>query len=246
MLRYTATATRTLTRQAQPLTPRLSTAVCASLPRYHTSAVLRAAKPVEEQSAQHPGKSDIEHLENPSLSEEAVHADREAPDPLSPSAKASAKAGETAFGAADGVKNVADQASSAADNVAGQAGATLKKAAEAVKDAVNTVTGGGKRTFSTTAISRNDKRKDDGHEPAQHLDKSGHDHLDKPSVSEETTHADRSAHDPLPDEKKASNKTKSEANQSAGVKDNVSEAKKKDVDDLPDGESTLRSIGGSN
>lgn len=55
---------------------------------YHSSAVRRApenpegSKPVEEQSAQHPGQSGHDHLENPSMSEEDVHADRTGADPL--------------------------------------------------------------------------------------------------------------------------------------------------------------------
>lgn len=57
---------------------------------FHTSARVGASsKPVEEQSAQHPGKSDIDHLENPSLSEEVgalfslfLSSPRTATDPL--------------------------------------------------------------------------------------------------------------------------------------------------------------------
>ncbi|GAA5892278.1 hypothetical protein JCM6882_003628 [Rhodosporidiobolus microsporus] len=200
MLRYTATATRTAVRQAtQPAiayAPRRAVAAAS----YHSSSVWRAAsKPAEEQSAQHPGKSDIEHLENPSLSEEAVHADRDAPDPLAHANKASTKMGEAAH-----------EVSETAQGVAAQAGSTLKKAADAVKDAVKSATG--TRSFSTSAVARNDKRKEEDGSP-QHLESSGHDHLDKPSVSEEATHADRSGKDPLPEDKKASKK----ANKSGGV-----------------------------
>ncbi|GAA5973209.1 hypothetical protein JCM11641_006326 [Rhodosporidiobolus odoratus] len=192
---------------------------------YHTSAVLRAAsKPVEEQSAQHPGKSDIDHLENPSLSEEVVHADRETADPLAASAKASAK-----------IDDAADHLEESAKGAAKQAEGAAKEAAKVVKDAL------GKRTFSTSAISRKDEPEE---QSAQHPGKSGHDHLDNPSMSEETVHADRTEKDPLPKEHKASTKKKTE--ESAGVKDKVSELKKKPVDDLPDGESTLRSMGGGN
>ncbi|KAK4055037.1 hypothetical protein OIO90_003378 [Microbotryomycetes sp. JL221] len=76
-------------------------------------------------SAQHPGKSGLNHLENPSLSEEAVHAERHGQDPLSPSQKASSstptsnapmqggsatdKAADQAKGAWDKVKDVASQ-----------------------------------------------------------------------------------------------------------------------------------------
>ncbi|GAA6039240.1 hypothetical protein JCM8097_003222 [Rhodosporidiobolus ruineniae] len=203
---------------------------------YHTSAVLRDQSKIIDNahdSAQHPGKSDIDHLENPSLSEEAVHADREPVDPL--------KAVNTAGGK---LGDAASQASATASSVAQKAGEAVKSAADSVKSAFDSATGGaagGKRGFSTSAARRNDPDAPE-EQSAQHPGKSGHDHLDNPSMSEEHVHADRTSKDPLPDHAKAGQKKK--AKESAGVKDNVSELNKKGVDELPDGESTLRSMGG--
>ncbi|GAA5885254.1 hypothetical protein JCM16303_005974 [Sporobolomyces ruberrimus] len=141
---------------------------------------------VEHVDAQHPGKAAApEHLDNPSLSEAFVHADRAGNDPL---------AGKTV----NAKSHPIDQASGVASNLASAAG----KVAGAVKDAVGL--GGGKRSFST-AVRRSEPAR---HEAKQtpHLEKSGHDHLDKPSVPEEEVHADKSSKDPLPDSEKASTK----------------------------------------
>ncbi|GAA5864388.1 hypothetical protein JCM8547_005807 [Rhodosporidiobolus lusitaniae] len=224
---------------------------------YHTSAVLRAGKPVEEQSAQHPGKSDIDHLENPSLSEEAVHADRIPSDPLPASQKkgytdaepARVRAGETVGStienvtdsAASTVKKTADSAADTASQLGDQASQLASKAAGAVKDAFNKATGSGSRSFSTSARAM-DKGKPVEEQSAQHPGKSDIDHLENPSMSEEAVHAEKHAEDPLPEEHKSSKKDK--ANESAGVKDNVREARQKDVDDLPDGDQTVRSMVG--
>ncbi|GAA5950153.1 hypothetical protein JCM3765_004217 [Sporobolomyces pararoseus] len=122
--------------------------------------------------AQHPGRAAApSHLENPSLSEAFVHADREGADPL---------AGKTV----NAKSHPAQAASGVASNLASAAG----KVAGAVKDAVGL--GGGKKSFSTSV-----RQSKEGE--TQHLEKSGHSHLDKPSVPEEEVHADKSDKDPL-------------------------------------------------
>lgn len=124
---------------------------------------------------QHPGKSDIEHLESPSISEEAVHADRleGAGDPL---------VGKTV----NAKSHPVEQASGAASNLANAAG----KVVDSVKEAVGL---GGKRSFSTNA-----RRMAESHEEDKtHPQKSGHEHLEKPSQPEEEVHADKSDKDPL-------------------------------------------------
>ncbi|BGP19155.1 hypothetical protein JCM10213_006499 [Rhodosporidiobolus nylandii] len=234
MFRNLATASaRQLTRAArpQPAAPRFVPALAARA--LHTSNVVRVQS--DEADPQHPGKSDIDHLENPSLSEEAVHADREPVDPLKATKKAGSKIEDAAHQVQDAAKNAAKQAEGAAE----QAQSSLKQAADAVKDAFNSAKG---KKFHTSAVSRSGKPVEE--QSAQHPGKSGHEHLDNPSMSEETVHADRSQKDPLPDSHKSSEKKK--AKESAGVKDNVSELRTKETDDLPDGESTLRSIGGGN
>lgn len=58
-----------------------------------------------EPTSQHPGKSDIDHLENPSASEEAVHSDKHAADPLKPHEKVGGSTPKTAW---DNVKKTAE------------------------------------------------------------------------------------------------------------------------------------------
>ncbi|GAA5822381.1 hypothetical protein JCM3770_002372 [Rhodotorula araucariae] len=162
----------------------------------HTSAVARGGKPVGEQSAQHPGKSDIDHLENPSLSEEFVHADRDAADPLK--GKKGSK-GAVGGAAASATTNATEQAK----GVAGKVADAVKGAASTVADAVGA---GQKRGYHASAVRAAPGGKPVEEQSAQHPGKSGHDHLDNPSLSEEGVHADRSPKDPLPDQHKASTK----------------------------------------
>ena len=215
----------------------------AAVPRsFATFTPCLAGKPVEEQSAQHPGKSDVPHLENPTLSEDAVHADRLDIDPL---AGKHHHGSSTAAGTAE---KVVDQVKDAASKVA-----------EKVKDAASTVTGAGnpqKRSYHSSAIRRAPAEENpEGSKPveeqsAQHPGKSGIDHLENPSMSEEHVHADRTAHDPLPGDQKPSRRDNKAPN-----KNNVSRAPlgggqvepagkpaTASVDDLPDGEATKRSI----
>jgi hypothetical protein len=128
----------------------------------------------QQVDAQHPGKAaGPDHLENPSLSEAFVHADREGNDPL---------AGKTV----NAKSHPAQAASGVASNLASAAG----KVAGAVKEAVGLGGAGGKKSFSTSV-----RQSKEGE--TQHLEKSGHDHLDKPSQPEEEVHADKSDKDPL-------------------------------------------------
>ncbi|BGP00534.1 hypothetical protein RTBOTA2_004818 [Rhodotorula toruloides] len=197
---------------------------------YHSSAVRRdgtkneGSVGIEHQSAQHPGKSDIDHLENPSLSEEIVHADRDAPDPL--------KKGPSAAGAAGAASSAAEQVKDAAS-----------KAANAVKDAASTLTGQ-KRSYHSSAVRRTGATSNEGSKPveeqsAQHPGKSGHDHLENPSMSEETVHADRTQKDPLPDQKKAG-KSKKGGDGTSSV--SPAGQPKEKIEDLPDEEATRRSM----
>ncbi|GEM12398.1 memo-related protein [Rhodotorula toruloides] len=197
---------------------------------YHSSAVRRngttkeGSKPAEEQSAQHPGKSDIDHLENPSLSEEIVHADRDALDPL--------KKVHAAAGAAGAASSAAEQVKDAAN-----------KAANAVKDAASTLTGQ-KRSYHSSAVRRSGATSNEGSKPveeqsAQHPGKSGHDHLENPSMSEETVHADRTHKDPLPDQKKAG-RSKSDGKGTSRV--SPAGQPEGNIEDLPDEEATRRSM----
>ncbi|GAA6018920.1 hypothetical protein JCM10207_009198 [Rhodosporidiobolus poonsookiae] len=220
-------ATTTLRQATRAARPQAAALLFTPSSRFalSTSAIHRSDIPGAPGSAQHPGKSDIDHLENPSASEEAVHADRETADPLSAASKASHKIEDAASAVADAAKS------------ANKAKATAQKVVDSVKD---TIGGGSKRSYHSSAVRRSDVPGAPG--SAQHPGKSGHDHLDNPSASEETVHADRAGHDPLPHEHKSS--TKEKAKESAGVKENVSELKKKEVDDLPDGEATLKSMGG--
>ena len=198
-------------------------AVAVTPTRLFSSTSLRAAgKPVEEQSAQHPGKSDIDHLENPSLSEEVVHADRDAADPLK-----GKKASKAASSAGSAAQSAADQAK----GVAGKVADAVKGAAGTVADAVGA---GQKRGYHASAVQRAPAKPAE-EQSAQHPGKSGHDHLDNPSLSEEGVHADRSPKDPLPEQHKAS--TKRDKGEPV-AKNHVSTGK----DDLSDGDATLRSM----
>ncbi|POY76379.1 hypothetical protein BMF94_0576 [Rhodotorula taiwanensis] len=223
---------------ARPVAPAAATRSFAN------ASVRLAAKPAEEQSAQHPGKSGLPHLENPSLSEEAVHADRLGQDPLKghTAGSSTSTAGATA-------ENVVDQVKDAANSVA-----------QKVKDAANTLTGAGnpqKRSYHSTAIRRENPAgsKPAEEQSAQHPGKSGHDHLENPSMSEETVHADRTSKDPLPGDKKPSRQNnggdKQKNNVSAtagqgGTAASVEPAGKPGgndtrIEDLPDGEATKKS-----
>ncbi|GAA5988761.1 hypothetical protein JCM10908_006159 [Rhodotorula pacifica] len=230
----------------------LARPAAAALPRsFATSSARLAGKPAEEQSAQHPGKSGLPHLENPSLSEEAVHADRLGPDPL----KGQKTTTSTTTGSVTGT----------AEKVAEQVKDAASKVAETVKDAASSITGnkGQKRSYHSSAVRRAPPKKEnpEGSKPveeqsAQHPGKSDIDHLENPSMSEEHVHADRHAHDPLPGDKKPSrqeNKGKSnnvssnegasgKASGGLGVKVEPAGKPRKSVDDLPDGEATKRSI----
>ncbi|GAA5995956.1 uncharacterized protein JCM10292_004853 [Rhodotorula paludigena] len=225
LTRQLAAAARTIAVRSTPIAAASVTPRAFTANGFHTSirSYAPASKPVEEQSAQHPGRSDIDHLENPSLSEEVVHAEREAVDPLHDSV------GQTAHKMSDKVQNAAHSV------------------AESVKNAASTLTGSGgqKRSYHASAVRRQNP---EGSKPveeqsANHPGKSGHDHLDNPSMAEENVHADRTQKDPLPDSHKSSTK-KEKASKSAGVKDNVSELKQpgKKVDDLSDGDATRRSM----
>ncbi|GAA5995040.1 hypothetical protein JCM5350_004219 [Sporobolomyces pararoseus] len=151
--------------------------------------------------AQHPGRAAApSHLENPSLSEAFVHADREGTDPL---------AGKTV----NAKSHPAQTASGVASNLASAAG----KVAGAVKDAVGLGGAGGKKSFSTSV--RQSKESE-----TQHLEKSGHDHLDKPSVPEEEVHADKSDKDPLAGTGQKASERKGDK---AGIADSKSQQPKK-------------------
>ncbi|GAA5903668.1 hypothetical protein JCM8208_003651 [Rhodotorula glutinis] len=219
--------------------PRAATRITPStIPRgFRTTAFARnASKPVEEQSAQHPGKSGHDHLENPSLSEEAVHADRAPVDPIqnvkvggSPSvsdsaAAAASSASSTARSAVDEAKSTAQSAMDAVKDVAGK-----------VADAVGAGSGQ-KRSYSSSAVRRAEGGKPVEEQKAQHPEKSGHEHMEKPSRAAEEVHADRSDKDPLPDHKKASTKTE------GGASTNKVSGGTVDKDQLPDGEATRRSM----
>lgn len=218
----------------------------ATVPRSFATFTPRlAGKPVEEQSAQHPGKSDVPHLENPTLSEEAVHADLLDVDPLAGKHHHGSSTSSSATGTAE---KVVDQVKDAASKVA-----------EKVKDAASTVTGAGnpqKRSYHSSAIRRAPENPE-GSKPveeqsAQHPGKSGIDHLENPSMSEEHVHADRTAHDPLPGDKKPSrqdNKAPNKNNVSrpplgggGGQVEPAGKPATASVDDLPDGEANKKSI----
>ncbi|KAK4050657.1 hypothetical protein OIV83_003383 [Microbotryomycetes sp. JL201] len=104
----------------------------------HTSRVTRSrlistARIVSNSSAQHPGKSGLDHLENPSLSEEAVHAEKHGQDPLSDSQKAKSStpsSGAPTQGSGEGVK---EQAQGAWDKVKDAAGQLKDKVEKATK-----------------------------------------------------------------------------------------------------------------
>ncbi|KAM0791755.1 hypothetical protein ACM66B_004022 [Microbotryomycetes sp. NB124-2] len=82
-----------------------------------TSRLLSTTRVSSNSSAQHPGKSGLDHLENPSLSEEAVHAEKHGQDPLSESQKTKSSTPSSgaptqssgAQGAWDKVKEAASQ-----------------------------------------------------------------------------------------------------------------------------------------
>ena len=223
---------------ADALCPPLCSVTPSLIPRgFRTTALARkASKPVEEQSAQHPGKSGHDHLENPSLSEEAVHADRAPVDPIqnvkvggSPSvsdsaAAAASSASSTARSAVDEAKSTAQSAMDAVKDVAGK-----------VADAVGAGSGQ-KRSYSSSAVRRAEGGKPVEEQKAQHPEKSGHEHMEKPSRAAEEVHADRSSKDPLPDHKKASTK------QEGGASTNKVSGGTVDKDQLPDGEATRRSM----
>jgi len=178
----------------------------------------------------HPGKSDIDHLESPSIAEEEIHADKHASDPLAPHQKASSSS-TTSTSTSSSAQNIdaqhpgpgigpdhlenpslseafvhadrdgadplagktvnakshpIEQASGAASNLANAAG----KVVESVKEAVGL---GGKRSFSTYTRRMAESK----HEDKTHPEKSGHEHLEKPSQPEEEVHADKSDKDPL-------------------------------------------------
>lgn len=217
----------------------------AAIPRSFATFTPRlAGKPVEEQSAQHPGKSDVPHLENPSLSEEVIHGERLGVDPLA--GKHHHDGSSTSSSAAGTAEKVVDQVKDAASKVA-----------EKVKDAASTVTGAGnpqKRSYHSSAIRRAPENPE-GSKPveeqsAQHPGKSGIDHLENPSMSEEHVHADRTAHDPLPGDKKPSRQDNKAPNKNNVSRpplggDQVEPAGKlatASVDDLPDGEATKKSM----
>ncbi|GAA5957815.1 hypothetical protein JCM21900_004561 [Sporobolomyces salmonicolor] len=195
---------------------------------YHTSAVARSAADPREgdgTTVQHPGRSDIEHLDNPSMSEEFVHADREDVDPLKGNARK--------VGGGGGAASTTTAA--AGGGIAGAA----TKVVDAMKDAVGATTG--KKSFSTSARARlaaakQDSDADDEGVSAQHPGKSGHSHLDNPSLSEENVHADMHAHDPLEG-------TGRKASERKGVKAGVANSKsQQSTTDEPDAESTRRSM----
>ncbi|GAA5914700.1 uncharacterized protein JCM6883_001044 [Sporobolomyces salmoneus] len=209
----------------------------------------------ENEDAQHPGKSQLDHLESPSISEEAVHAEKHASDPLpdhqkaSSSSSSSATTASTSFASKEQVdaqhpgraaapegldnpslseafvhadkgpdplagktKNASSHPIDTASGVASNVASAASKVAGAVKDAVGL---GGKRSFSTSVRQMKEGE-------TQHLEKSGHDHLDKPSVAEEETHADKSNKDPLPKEQKASTRK----GDKAGIADSKSQQSK--------------------
>lgn len=205
---------------------------------FHTSAFRRAAggAPVEDQSAQHPGKSGHEHLENPTLSEEVVHADRAPVDPLK-------------------AKHTTGSASASAQSAVDEAKSTASKVTDAVKDVAGKVAdavGAGnsqKRSYHSSAVRRAPGGKPAEEQSAQHPGKSGHDHLENPSMSEEGVHADRTSKDPLPDQKKASTKKEKGEGSGAGkvsasapVSTTMTTTTTSSVEDLPDGEATRRSM----
>ncbi|GAA6021026.1 hypothetical protein JCM11491_005970 [Sporobolomyces phaffii] len=205
----------------------------------------------------HPGKSDIDHLESPSISEEAVHADKHASDPLAAHEKAGSSSSSSSSsqtidaqhpGRAAGSEHLENPSLSeayvhadkdvdplagktvnakshpveAASGVASNLAAAAGKVAGAVKDAVGLGGAGAnnKRAFSTTARPANEHGA-----TTQHLEKSGHEHLDKPSVAEEEVHADKAgdSKDPLPDHQKASERK----GDKAGIADSKSQQPKK-------------------
>ncbi|GAA5869111.1 hypothetical protein JCM1840_000472 [Sporobolomyces johnsonii] len=196
---------------------------------YHTSAVARSAQADSRDgdgtTVQHPGRSDIEHLDNPSMSEEFVHADREDVDPLKGDAR-KVGGGSTGSGGA------------ATTTTGGGLAGAASKVVDAMKDAVGASTG--KKSFSTSARVRlaAKKKGSDGDEgvSAQHPGKSGHDHLDNPSLSEETVHADKHAADPLEG-------TGKKASERKGAKAGVADSKsQQSAANEPDAESTRRSM----
>ncbi|GAA5938100.1 hypothetical protein JCM3775_005341 [Rhodotorula graminis] len=217
---------------AAPRTMRVTPSI---IPRgFRTTALARnASKPVEEQSAQHPGKSGHDHLENPSLSEEAVHADRAPVDPIQ-----DVKVGGSPS-ASDSAAAAASSASSTARSAVDEAKSTAQSAMDAVKDVAGKVAdavgAGQKRSYSSSAVRRAEGGKPVEEQKAQHPEKSGHDHMEKPSRAAEEVHADRSSKDPLPDHKKASTKTE-------GASTNKVSGGTVDKDQLPDGEATRRSM----
>ncbi|GAA5846275.1 hypothetical protein JCM3766R1_002193 [Sporobolomyces carnicolor] len=202
----------------------------------------------------HPGKSDIDHLESPSISEEAVHAEKHASDPLPDHRKASSSSSSSsssqgqvdaqhpgrsaapdhlenpslseAFVHADKgpdplagkTKNASSHPIDAASGVASNLASAAGKVAGAVKEAVG-LGNANKRSFSTS-VARPKEDNDEG--ATQHLEKSGHSHLDKPSVAEEETHADKSDKDPLPKEQNASTRK----GDKAGIADSKSQQSK--------------------
>lgn len=158
-------------------------------PLANSSTSTSTSAVADEHDPQHPGPVGPDHLENPSLSEAFVHADRHAEDPLKGKTANASTASSAASSAAAAASSAAESAQGAAAGIADAAG----KVAEKVKDAVGL--GSNKRAFSTSA--RQLAPKEDDAKPAMHLDESGHEHLDKPSVSEEEVHADKSNKDPL-------------------------------------------------
>ncbi|GAA5862483.1 hypothetical protein JCM3774_002532 [Rhodotorula dairenensis] len=232
MYRNALNLTRPLVR-AQVARPAAARSFATFSPRF------AAGKPVEGQSAQHPGKSDVPHLENPSLSEEVVHGERLPVDPLEGKhhhPATTSGAGSTVTGTAE---KVVEQVKDAASKVA-----------ETVKDAAGTVTGNNtnqKRSYHSSAVRRAPQSENpEGSKPveeqsAQHPGKSGLDHLENPSMSEEHVHADRTAQDPLPGDKKPSrqeNKDKNSVSPPAGN----SASPRRALDDLPDGDATKKSV----
>lgn len=168
---------------------------------YHTSAVLRKASPAAEQpaSAQHTKNTKIDHLaETVSASEEAVHADRLAEDPLSKTAKASS----AVEGAAGKVQETASLLGGQTAELAGKAAGAVKSAASTVKETIAKATG--TKAFSTSAVAS--KEPSSQQEVSGQHNKNDHiEHLGETvSSSEEAVHAEKHAHDPLPDSKKAS------------------------------------------
>lgn len=86
--------------------PRLTLRSAPAFRTLSTSAVRASGS---EPTAQHPLKSDIDHLENPSHSEEAIHAEKHAQDPLPDHKKASSGSSSSTTGTVEDLKQKASE-----------------------------------------------------------------------------------------------------------------------------------------